>query len=290
MCLRVHEYWKLLKPRILMAMAALYAASYMASYAHQGGGPVDVLSFASGLAAVFAAVGGSNALNCYFDRDIDAMMARTMARPLPRGNVGLRAALALGLLLLASASALSLSQGILPFILFAEGAGSYLILYTWNLKRRTRLNVLATAPAVAAPAWFGWIMGGAPFNLQALILGLIVAVWGPLHLWSIAYTFARDYIRVGVPMLPAVVSQGTAVKSVIAALLVLVSFSYLLAPWARSPLYALSVSLINIPLTLVGLRFYLDPSRRAGWWLFKLTAPYIVVVLFAFTVDQCLFH
>jgi len=100
MCLRVHEYWKLLKPRVLLAMVALYAASYLASYAHQGGGPLDVFRFASGLAAVFAAVGGSNALNCYLDRDIDAVMVRTMARPLPRGSVGLRGALALGLLLL----------------------------------------------------------------------------------------------------------------------------------------------------------------------------------------------
>ncbi|MCW3992648.1 MAG: UbiA family prenyltransferase [Candidatus Bathyarchaeota archaeon] len=286
--MRVHEYWKLLKPRVLLAMVALYAASYLASYAHQGGGTLDVFRFASGLAAVFTAVGGSNALNCYLDRDIDAVMARTMARPLPRGSVGLRGALALGLLLLASASALSLSQGILPFILFAEGAGSYLIFYTWILKRRTRLNVLATAPAVAAPAWFGWIMGGAPFNMQALVLGLIVAVWGPLHLWSIAYAFAGDYLRGGVPMLPAVASPGTAVKSVLAALLVLISSSYLLAPWARSPLYVFIVSLINIPLTLAGLRFYVDPSRRSGWWLFKLTAPYIVVVLFAFTADQYL--
>ena len=289
MCLRVYEYWKLLKPRILLSMAALYAASYLASYAYKGGGILDVSRFGVGFAAVFTAVGGSNALNCYLDRDIDALMVRTRMRPLPKGSIEPRGALAFSVLLLASASALSLSLGPLPFILFAEGAGLYLILYTVLLKRRTSLNVLATAPSVAAPAWFGWIMGGAPFNLQALILGLIVAVWGPLHLWSIAYAFAKDYLRGGVPMLPAVASQGTAVKSVLASLLILVSFSYILALWARSLVYISIVSLINVPLTLAGLRFYMTPSRRTGWRLFKLTAPYILIVLFAFTADQYLF-
>ena len=283
-----YDYWRLLKPRVLVAMAALYVASFLASHAYMEGGPLDVYRLAAGLVAVFAAVGGSNALNCYLDRDIDALMARTLTRPIPSGIIEPGGAFALGLLLLASASALSLSLGPLPFLLFVEGVASYLVLYTLILKRRTSLNVLATAPAVAAPAWFGWIMGGAPFGLQALLLGLIVAIWGPLHLWSIAYAFARDYLRGGVPMLPAVVPPGKAARAVLAALLALVSSSYLLSLWSRSTLYPLIVSLINVPLMLAGLRLHMDPSRRAGWWLFKLTAPYIVVVLFAFTADQYL--
>lgn len=284
----VYEYWKLLKPRILLAMVALYAASFLASYSFQGGGPLDVSRFAVGFAAVFTAVGGSNGLNCYLDRDIDALMARTGRRPLPRGSVEPREALAFSVILLAFASALSLSLGPLPFMLFVEGAVTYLVLYTVLLKRRTSLNVLATAPAVAAPAWFGWFMGGSPFNPQALILGLIVAIWGPLHLWSIAYAFAKDYLRGGVPMLPAVVAPWRAVHIVLASLLVLVFASYTPALWAKSLVYAFIVSLINVPLTIAGLRFYMNPSRRAGWLLFKLTAPYIVVVLFAFTADQYL--
>ncbi len=269
-------------------MAALYAASYLASYSFQGGGLFDISGFVLGLAAVSAAVGGSNALNCYLDRDIDAIMARTWTRPLPAGSIAANGAFTFGMVLLASASALSFALGPIPAILFLEGAGFYLIIYTLLLKRRTTLNVVATAPSVAAPAWFGWMMGGAPFNLQALILGLIVAIWGPLHLWSIAYAFTKDYVKVEVPMLPAVVSQEAAVRIIFGALLALVSFSYLLSLWATSLLYTLLVSLVNIPLTFAGVRFYAKPTRRAGWWLFKLTAPYIVVVLFAFTANQLL--
>jgi len=286
--LGAYEYWLLAKPRILLAMVALYATSYLASFASLGRAPFDLARFVIGFVAVFLAVSGSNSLNSYLDRDTDARMVRTRRRPIPKGGVQPRGALVFGLLLLASATAISLSLGVIPFLLLIEGAGSYLLFYTMLLKRRTSLNVLATAPSVAAPSWFGWFMGGAPFNAQALILGLIVAVWGPLHLWSIAYTFAEDYLRGGIPMLPSVVSPRRAVNSIVTSLVVLVSSTYLLAFLARSILFALAVSVINIPLLLVGARFYATPSKKGGWWLFKLTAPYIVIVLSAFTLDQYL--
>ncbi len=276
-----------MKPRILIAMVALYATSYLASYASLGRSPFDFPRFFLGFVAVSLAVSGSNALNCYLDRDIDALMVRTRRRPIPRGGVKPREALVLGLLLLASASAISLYLGVVPFLfVIVEGAGFYLVFYTILLKRRTSLNVLATAPSVAAPSWFGWFMGGASFNAQALILGLIVAVWGPLHLWSIAYTFSEDYLRGEVPMLPSVVSPRRAVNSITASLVVLIVSTYFLAFLARSIIFALGVSVINIPLLLVGARFYVSPSKRGGWWLFKLTAPYIVIVLSAFTIDR----
>jgi len=289
MHLRAHEYWLLLKPRILLAMVALYSTSYIASFASLGQAPFDFPHFVIGFVAVSLAVSGSNALNCYLDRDIDALMVRTRRRPIPRGVVEPKVALVFGLLLLASAAAISLYLGVVPFLLLIiEGAGFYLVAYTILLKRRTSLNVLATAPSVAAPSWFGWFMGGAPLNAQALVLGLIVAVWGPLHLWSIAYTFAEDYLRGEVPMLPSVLSPGRAVYSIVVSLLVLVSSTYFLAFLAGSILFTLAVSVINIPLLFVGARFYVTPSKRRGWWIFKLTAPYIVIVLSAFMIDKYL--
>lgn len=286
---RAYEYGVLLKPKVLLAMLGLYLASFLSSYAYRGNGPLDIIPFLIGFAAVVAAVSGANALNCYIDRDIDALMARTWGRPLVLGTIGPWGALTFSFMLLSAASVISLYLGLVPFLIFVEGAGFYLLLYTVFLKRRTRLNVLATAPSVAAPAWFGWYMGGAPLYPVGLLMGLLVAIWGPLHLWSLAYAYSKDYLRAGVPMLPAVVSPKKAVYSILATLALLVSSSYLLIPWTRSPVYALGVSLINMPLMVVGLRFYRTRSNRSGWWVFKLTAPYIIVVLFMFTLDQILF-
>ncbi|RLI09416.1 hypothetical protein DRO42_04295 [Candidatus Bathyarchaeota archaeon] len=286
---RAYEYGVLLKPKILLAMLALYVASFLGSYAYRGGGSLELSPFLLGFAAVMAAVSGANALNCYVDRDIDALMARTWGRPLVLGTIGPWEALTFSAVLLAAASGISLYLGPIPFLLFAGGAGFYLLVYTVLLKRRTSLNVLATAPSVAAPAWFGWYMGGSPLYPVGLMMGLLVAIWGPLHLWSLAYAYSKDYLRVGVPMLPAVLHPKRAVHGILAALALLISSSYLLVPWTRSPVYALGVSLINAPLMAAGLRFYRTGSNRAGWWLFKLTAPHIVIVLFAFTLDQMLF-
>jgi protoheme IX farnesyltransferase len=284
-----YEYGVLLKPKVLLAMLALYAASFLSSHATLGEGAFRMDAFLIGLIAVASAVSGANSLNCYIDRDIDALMARTWGRPLVLGTVSPSGALAFGGLLLTASSAISLSLGLVPFLLFLEGAGSYLLLYTSLLKRRTRLNVLATAPSVAAPAWFGWYMGGSPLYPVGLAMGLLVAVWGPLHLWSLAYSYSKDYRRIGVPMLPAAVSRENAIKVILAALFILVSSSYAIVPWTRSPAYAIGVTLINVPLLVVGLRFYRKRTSRAGWWLFKLTAPYIVVVILSFMVERLFF-
>ena len=287
--LSVYEYGVLLKPKVLLAMLALYVASFFSSYAAAGGGLVEMDVFLVGFVAVAAAVSGANALNCYIDRDIDALMTRTLGRPLVQGTIGPSNALTFSMLLLATASVISLYLGPIPFLLFLEGTGLYILLYTVLLKRRTKLNVLATAPSIAAPAWFGWYMGGAPLYPVGLLMGIIVAIWGPLHLWSLAYAFSKDYSRVGVPMLPSVVSPRKAIQSILVALVLLVSSSYLLVPWTRSPAYAIGVSIINIPLMVVGLMFYRKRTNRSGWLLFKLTAPYIIVVLLSFFVDQLLF-
>jgi protoheme IX farnesyltransferase len=286
---RAYEYGVLLKPKVLLAMLALYVSSYLSSYVSGGSGPLDIEGFLIGFMAVAAAVSGANALNCYIDRDIDALMVRTWGRPLAMGTIGPLKALTFSAVLMISASLLSLYLGVVPFLLFIEGSVTYLAFYTILLKRRTRLNVFATAPSVAAPAWFGWYMGGSPLYPVGLLMGILVAIWGPLHLWSLAYAYTKDYINVDVPMLPAIVSQDKALKWIFGVLALLMVSPYLLIPWANSVYYAILVSIINIPLTVVGYRFYTSRTPKAGWWLFKLTAPYIVFILFSFMVDQLFF-
>jgi len=286
---KAYEYGVLLKPKVLGAMLALYVASYLSSHATVLEVPLDIASFLVGFAAVAIAVSGANALNCYLDRDIDALMARTWGRPLALGTIQPFDALAFSGVLLTMAAILSMYLGMLPFLLFLEGSGTYLLLYTFVMKRKTSLNVLATAPSVAAPAWFGWYLGGAPMFPVGWLMGLLVAIWGPLHLWSIAFAYSKDYVRVEVPMFTAVVSSEDAVRGISVALSCLMLSSYLLVPWTSSATYVLLVTLLNIPLTAAGIQFYRKRSKRSGWLLFKLSAPYIVVVLLSYMVDGIFF-
>ena len=112
---RAYEYGVLLKPKVLLAMLALYVSSYLSSYVSGGRGLLDVEGFLIGFMAVAAAVSGANALNCYIDRDLDALMTRTWGRPLAMGTIGPWGALTFSTVLLISASLISFSLGPVPF-------------------------------------------------------------------------------------------------------------------------------------------------------------------------------
>ncbi|KYH37825.1 MAG: protoheme IX farnesyltransferase, partial [Candidatus Bathyarchaeota archaeon B23] len=245
--------------------------------------------FLLGLAAVFTAVAGSNALNCYLERELDTLMTRTRRRPLPRGAVRPRDALILSLSLLLAAPLLALLPtpgASYPLLLYLAGVSIYILLYTLLLKRRSRLNILAVAPSAATPVWYGWMLGGAPFDLRPLLLGLISSLWTLPHLWSLAYAYARDYRRGGVPMLPAVSRGAVAVRVILLSLIALLASSLALIPLSNSPIYPASALSLCLLLSYLALRFYLEPSGRRAWRLFKATSPYILLLLASYALDQ----
>ena len=282
----LYSYGVLLKPKITLALLALYVTSFLTSSLFFDGGPFEFSWFLVGFMAVVFAVTGSNGLNCYIDRDIDAGMARTSGRPLVLGSILPQSALVFSLAMMAAAGTIALWLGPTPVLILVEGAGSYLVLYSMFLKRRSMWNVLANAPSVAAPAWFGWYMGGAPLLPLGLLMGTLVAIWGPLHLWSLAYAFKKDYLRVGVPMLSTVLPDDRAVKGIQVALAAMIASSYLLTPWAGRLTYVVGVTALNVPLIIVGRKLGSDNPRRIAWWLFKLSAPYIILLFLVFMASK----
>jgi protoheme IX farnesyltransferase len=282
----LYSYGVLLKPKITLALLALYVTSFLTSSLFFGGGPFEFRWFLLGFMAVAFAVTGSNGLNCYIDRDIDAGMARTSGRPLVLGSILPQFALVFSLAMMAAAGAIALWLGPTSVLILVEGAGSYLVLYSMFLKRRSMWNVLANAPSVAAPAWFGWYMGGAPLLPLGLLMGALVAIWGPLHLWSLAYAFKKDYLRVGVPMLSTVLPDDRAVKGIQVALAAMIASSYLLTPWAGHLTYVVGITALNVPLIIIGRKLGGDNPRRTAWWLFKLSAPYIILLFLVFMASK----
>jgi len=284
-----YDYGVLLKPKVLLAMLALYLTTFCTSSIYSGSLNMDYLDFFIGFMAVAFSVSGANALNCVYDRDIDSMMIRTSGRPLVRGTITVADASFFSWTMIGASAILAVYLGLVPIILLIEGAGSYLLLYTVLLKRKTSINVLFTAPSVAAPAWFGWYLGGSSLYPLGLIMGVLVAIWGPLHLWSIAFAYSKDYERVGVPMFPSQVSREQAINGILVALGLLLGSSYLLTLWTDTIWYLVGVSVLNLTLMIAGIRLYQTKNNRAGWVLFKLTSPYIILVFLIFMLSNYLF-
>lgn len=153
--------------------------------------------------------GGANAINNWYDHDIDQLMARTSQRPTARNTVAPTQALALGIALgVAGFVVLALTSNLLAASLATFGLLFYVFVYTMLLKRRTPQAVVIGGIAGCMPVLTGWAAVGAPFSDPRpwLLFGLLFW-WQPPHFWALAMKYRDDYALAGLPMMP--VSWGT---------------------------------------------------------------------------------
>ena len=170
--------------------------------------PSLALLFWAALGGALAS-GGSGAINCWYDRDIDRVMARTCSRPLPSGRILPWQALTFGVsLIAASVVVFSLAVNTLAAALALAGALFYVFIYTMLLKRRTPLNIVIGGAAGAFPPLVGWAAVQGNIGWPAFVLFALVFLWTPPHFWSLALLLRRDYRNASVPMLPGII--GTA--------------------------------------------------------------------------------
>jgi heme o synthase len=153
----------------------------------------------------YLSAGGAGAVNHFFDRDIDAQMARTADRPVPSGRVAPGAALAFGCVL-AVLSILELTIFVNPLAaaLAFSGFLGYTLVYTVWLKRRTPQNIVIGGAAGAVPPLVAWAAVTGGLDGTALYLFAIVFFWTPPHFWALSLLMKGEYEKVGVPMLPVV--------------------------------------------------------------------------------------
>ena len=157
------------------------------------------------LLSIAVGAGASGALNMWYDADIDARMARTAGRPIPRGRVTADAALSFGIVLaIGSVLTLGVLVNWVAGALLALTIAFYVFVYTMWLKRRTPQNIVIGGAAGAFPPMIGWAAVTGSVTLESLILFLIIFMWTPPHFWALALYRCRDYERAGVPMLPVV--------------------------------------------------------------------------------------
>lgn len=177
--------------------------------------------------------GGANVLNCYFDRDIDALMHRTQARPSATGQISPGNTMAFGLMLSAlSVVILAVTVNVLSAALSAGAIAFYVVIYTLLLKRRTSQNIVWGGAAGCMPVLIGWSAVTGSLSWTPLVLFLIVFFWTPPHYWPLSLRFKEDYARAGVPMLPVEETALTVAKQIVWYSWVLFAVSWALIPIA----------------------------------------------------------
>jgi protoheme IX farnesyltransferase len=200
--------------------------------------PIDWMRLLATLSAMAGGAGACGALNMWWDADIDAKMARTAMRPIPRGVVPPLEALAIGILLsVVSVAALAIKVNGLAAALLALTIAIYVPLYTMVLKRSTPLNIVIGGAAGALPPVIGWAAAVNSVSAGPIALFLITFLWTPPHFWALALCRSGDYERVGVPMLPNVAGPVKTCRQI-------VGYSILLVPASLGPMVIPGVGLL----------------------------------------------
>jgi protoheme IX farnesyltransferase len=182
------------------------------------------------------AAGSANTINCYLDRDIDAVMKRTSRRPLVvggRGTIKPAEALAWGIVLGAGATLLlGLMANWLAAALADAAILFYIFVYTLLLKRRSPANIVIGGAAGCFPVLVGWAAVTGTVALPAVVLFAVIFLWTPPHFWALAMKFRRDYAAANVPMLPVVASPAAVARKILVYSYAMVAATLALIPYA----------------------------------------------------------
>jgi len=284
----VRSYVALTKPRIIeLLLVTTVPAMLLAARGLPGWGLLLATLAGGSLAA-----GSANTINCYIDRDIDAVMVRTRRRPLARASVSPVEALRFGIVLGALATlelALTVNWA---SALLADGAILfYVFVYTLGLKRRTPSNIVIGGAAGCFPVLIGWSAVTGTVGWPAAVLFAVVFLWTPPHFWALAMRFRDDYAAAGVPMLPVVATPTVVARKILWYSYAMVAASLLLTPAAGRAWLVYAV-----PAGVLGIVFLLEAHRllarvRGGgdprpMRLFHWSISYLTLLFAALALSQ----
>ena len=249
----VKAYVELTKPRII---ELLLTTTVPAMILAEGGWPGTWLVIATLIGGTLSA-GGANTINQVMDADIDRIMSRTRARPLPTDRIPPSRAMMFGWLLgIVGFCWLWATVNLVAAALTSLGLVFYVFVYTMLLKRSSAQNIVVGGAAGAVPALVGWAAVTGELALPAWVMFAIIFFWTPPHFWALAIRYRQDYDAAGVPMLPVVVGPERTMVHIMAYSAVLVGTSLLLIPTGVvGAFYTLVATVLGIA------------TFGAAWWL-----------------------
>ena len=288
----VRDWLALLKPRVISLVVFTGAVGILVA----PGSINPVLGLAAVLCIAMAA-GASGAINMWYDRDIDAVMHRTLSRPIPGGRIAPGAALGFGVFLaVASVLLMYLATNVAAATVLAVSILFYVFVYTMWLKRRTPQNIVIGGAAGAFPPMIGWAAVTGHVDLMPVLMFAIVFFWTPPHFWALSLYAHADYARAGVPMLPVVAGARSTRWHVVAYTVVLVAVS--LTPWVlgySGAIYGAAALVLGAGFLAGAIRIVVErqdaegrslSGDRAARQTFKFSLAYLFVLFLALGVDH----
>jgi protoheme IX farnesyltransferase len=282
----VRDYVALTKPRVISLLLVTALAGMLVA---QLGWPATDLVLAVILGGALAA-GGANAINMWFDRDIDAEMYRTRLRPIPAGRVRPQNALVFGIVLNVLAFVvIALRANLLAAGLTLAATLVYVFVYTMWLKRSTTQNIVIGGAAGAFPPVIGYVAVTGGLDLTAMYLFMIVFFWTPPHFWALALRLNNDYDRAQVPMLQVVRGRGEAQWQIFLYSLVLLSITMLLGLRGFGIVYLASALVLGgIFVAMAVMTMREDDGTRWARRTYKYSLLYLGLVFAAMVADALL--
>jgi protoheme IX farnesyltransferase len=280
----VASYVQLTKPRIvLLLLITTVPAMVLAAGTVPSLGLVGLTLLGGTLAA-----GGANAINQYYDRDIDRLMGRTRSRPLPSHRIAPENALTFGLFLGGVAFyLLATTVNVLSAALALGALVFYVLVYTVWLKRSTPQNIVIGGAAGAVPVLVGWAAVTGTVGAAAWVLFLIVFLWTPPHFWALSLRHAKEYAAAGVPMLPVVRGEAQTVRSILRYSLVLVGATLLLWPVAgMGAVYVAAAAALGAGFVRHAVRLRRRATPALAMGLFRFSISYLALLFAAVALDR----
>ena len=280
---QVTDYWELLKPRVMSLVVFTGFAGLFVAPGH-----LNPILAAIAVLCIAVGSGAAGAINMWYERDIDAVMARTSRRPIPAGRVQPGEALGFGVVL-AGGSVVVMGLGVnwaaAALLLFA--ILFYVFVYTMWLKRRTPQNIVIGGVAGAFPPMIGWAAVTGDVSLASVVLFLVIFFWTPPHFWALALFRSEDYAKAGVPMLPVVAGAAATRRQMLLYTLILLPLA--LAPYGlgvAGPWYAAGALVLGGLFVLSALRVLGSDDERPAKQMFGFSILYLFALFALLIVDR----
>ena len=240
--------------------------------------------------AVLMSSAAAGAFNQLYERDVDAGMKRTRRRPFVTGRFDASAGWywGLGLTLFAAVAATAWSTNVAAAVFVFLGAFTYGVVYTVWLKRRTWLNIVVGGLAGSFAVLAGAAAVDAALEPAPLLLAVVLFFWTPPHFWAMAMACKRDYEAAGIPMLPVVVEESVATKTILLHTVAVVGFSLTLMFFGMSWLYFLGAATGGAYFLLWSWRLHRSPTIQRAWRTFAASIVQLGLLLVAAILDGLL--
>ena len=281
---RIYQFYQLTKPRVVSLIVFTAIIGMFLAVP----GLVPLTPFLAGTVGIALVAGAAAAFNCLVEQKIDAIMARTRARPLPLGQITSMQTLIFASLVGGAGLAMLYYwvNALTMWLTLATFVG-YAVIYTIILKPLTPQNIVIGGASGAMPPVLGWAAMTGEVTAEALTLFLIIFAWTPPHFWALALYRREEYAKAGVPMLPVTHGEKFTRLNLLLYTIILVACSLL--PFAvklSGLIYLASALALGAGFMVYAVKIYRNYSDLLARKTFRYSIVYLTALFAALLIDH----